>query len=80
MLIAYLMEKLEKFTLINKDRSRIKVFEPFEDVSKPILCINVMMNSYGFVYKRSIKQVMKGSRVETIKNERKEYKKLLEQG
>jgi len=26
---------VEKFTLINKDRSRIKVFEPFEDVSKP---------------------------------------------
>ena len=26
---------MEKFTLINKDRSRIKVFEPFEDVSKP---------------------------------------------
>ena len=29
------MEKIEKFTLINKDRSRIKVFERFEDVSKP---------------------------------------------
>ena len=26
---------MEKFTLINKDRSRIKVFETFEDVSKP---------------------------------------------
>ena len=26
---------MEKFILINKDRSRIKVFEPFEDVSKP---------------------------------------------
>ena len=71
---------MKKFTLINKERSRIKVFEPFEDVSKPILSFNVKMNSYGFVYKRSIKQVMKGSRVETIKNERKEYKKLLEQG
>ena len=29
------MEKIDKFTLINKDRSRIKVFEPIEDVSKP---------------------------------------------
>ena len=28
---------MEKFTLINKDRSRIKVFEPFEYVSKPKL-------------------------------------------
>ena len=26
---------MEKFTLINKDRSRIKVFEPFEEESKP---------------------------------------------
>ena len=25
------MDKIEKFTLINKDRSRIKVFEPFEE-------------------------------------------------
>ena len=78
MLIAYLMEKLEKFTLINKDRSRIKVFEPFEDVSKPSPSINAMMISYGCVYKRSSKPVMKGSRVETIEGAREEYKKLLE--
>ena len=57
---------MEKFTLINKDRSRIKVFEPFEDVSKPSPNIDAMMISYGCVYKRSSKPVMKGSRVETI--------------
>ena len=34
---------MEKFTLINKDRSRIKVFEPFEDVSKPSPNIDAMM-------------------------------------
>ena len=71
---------MEKFTLINKDRSRIKVFEPFEDVSKPSPTINAMMISYGCVYKRSNKPVMKGSRVETIKSAREEYKKLLEEG
>ena len=71
---------MKKFTLINKARSRIKVFEPFEDVSKPILSMNAMMISYGCVYKRSSKPVMKGSRVETIENARKEYKELLEQG
>ena len=32
------------------------------------------------VYKRSSKPVMKGSRVETIEEARKEYKKLLEEG
>ena len=70
---------MEKFTLINKDRSRIKVFEIFEDVSKPS-SLDVMMISYGCVYKRSNKPVMKGSRVETIENARREYKKLLEEG
>ena len=71
------MEKIEKFILINKDRSRIKVFEPFEDVSKPSPTIDAMMVSYGCVYKRSSKPVIKGSRVETIGNARKEYKQLL---
>ena len=74
------MDKLEKFTLINKDRSIIKVFEPFEDVSKPSPSIDAMMISYGCVYKKSSKPVMKGSRVETIENARKEYKLLLEEG
>ena len=74
------MEKIEKFKLINKDRSRIKIFEPFEDVSKPFPSIDAMMISYGCVYKRSSKPVMKGSRVETIENARKEYKQLIEEG
>ena len=71
---------MDKFTLINKDRSRIKVFESFENVSRPSLNIDAMMISYGCVYKRSNKPVMKGSRVETIENARKEYKQLLEEG
>ena len=71
---------MEKFTLINKDRSRIKVFEPFEDLSKDIPCIDAMMITYGCVYKRSGKPVMKGSRVETIETARKEYAKLLNEG
>ena len=71
---------MEKFTLINNERSRIKVFEAFEDVSKPSRSIDAMMISYGCVYKRSSKPVMKGSRIETIENARKEYKELLEQG
>jgi len=74
------MKKIEKFTLINKDRSRIKVFEPFEDISKSSPHIDAMMISYGCVYKRASKPVMKGSRVETIENARKEYKQLLEKG
>ena len=71
---------MEEFTLINKQRNRIKVFKPFEDISKPSPSINAMEIRYGCVYKRSSKPVMKGSRVETIENARKEYKQLLEEG
>ena len=71
---------MERFILINIERNRIKVFEPFEDVSTPSPSINAMMISYGCVYKRSSKPVMKGSRVETIESARKEYKDLLEEG
>ena len=71
---------MEKFTLINKDRSRIKVFEPYEDITKPSPSIDAIMISYGCVYKRSSKPVMKGSRVESIEDARKEYKELLEEG
>ena len=71
---------MEEFTLINKQRNRIKVFKSFEDISKPSPSINAMEISYGCVYKRSSKPVMKGSRVETIEDARKEYKQLLEEG
>ena len=74
------MGKIEKFTLISKDRSRIKVFEPFEEISKTSPNIDAMMISYGCLYKRSSKPVMKGSRVESIEIARKEYKQLLEEG
>ena len=38
---------MERFILINNERNRIKVFEPFEDVSKPSPSIDAMMISYG---------------------------------
>ena len=71
---------MEEFTLINKQRNRIKVFKPFEDISKPSPSMNAMQISYGCVYKRSSKPVIKGSRVESIEDARNEYKQLLEEG
>ena len=71
---------MEEFILINKQRNRIKVFKPFEDISKPSPSINAIEISYGCLYKRTSKPVMKGSRVETIEDARKEYKQLLEDG
>ena len=71
---------MEKFTLINKARSRIKVLETFDDSSKNPSIINAILISYGCVFKRSSKPVMKGSRVESIEEARNEYKKLLEEG
>ena len=37
---------MKKFILINNFRSRIKVFEPFANVSKPSISVNAMMISY----------------------------------
>ena len=71
---------MDRYILINNERNRIKVFETFEDVSKPSTSIDAMMISYGCVYKRASKPVMKGSRVETIESARKEYKQLLDEG
>ena len=42
--------------------------------------INAILISYGCIFKRSSKPVMKGSRVVSIEEARKEYKKLLEEG
>ena len=67
---------MEKFTLINKARSRIKVFEPFDSSKNPSIITTILI-SYGCVLKRSSKPVMKGFRVESIEEARKEYKKLL---
>ena len=71
---------MEEFTLINRQRDRIKIFKPFENVSKPSPTINAMEIQYACVYKRSSKPVIKGSRVESIEDARKEYKCLLEDG
>ena len=71
---------MEKFTLINNARSRIKVFEPFEDSSKNSSLINAILISYGCVFKRSSKSVIKGSRFESIEEARNKYKKLIEEG
>ena len=71
---------MEEFTLINQERSRIKVFKPFGDISKPIISIDAIEISYGCIYKKVSKPVIKGSRVESIEDARKEYKKLLIEG
>ena len=69
---------MEQFTLINKQRNRIKIFKKFK--SNVPQAEEVMEIEYACVYKRSSKPVMKGSRVETIEQARKEYKELLEEG
>ena len=71
---------MEKFTLINKAKSRIKIFESFVDSSKNSSMINAIIIFYGCVFKKSSKPVMKGSGVEPIEEARNEYKKLLEEG
>ena len=71
---------MEEFTLINEQRNRIKIFKPFQDISKPSQTIKVIEILYACVYKRSSKPIIKGSRVESIEDARKEYNLLLEEG
>ena len=61
---------MEKFTLIDKARSRIKLFEPFDDSSKNPSIINAILIPYGCVLKRSNKPFMKGSKVKNLSKKR----------
>ena len=57
---------MEKFTLINNARSRIKVFEPFDESFKKPSMTNANLISYGCVLKRSNKPFMKGFKVKSM--------------
>ena len=69
---------MEQFTLINKQRNRIKIFKKFKSALPQAK--EVMEIEYACVYKRSSKPVIKGSRIETLEKAREEYKKLLAEG
>ena len=69
---------MEQFTLINKQRNRIKIFKKFKSTLPQ--ADEVMEIEYACVYKRSSKPVIKGSRIETLEKARKEYKELLAEG
>ena len=69
---------MEQFTLINKQRNRIKVFKKFKSTLPQ--AEEVMEIEYACVYKRSSKPVIKGSRIETLEKAREEYKELLWEG
>ena len=75
MFTTYLIEVVEKITLISENRISIKVFEQFEYISKHRLNIDEVMISYGCVNKRRSKPVMKESRVELLNKLEKSIKK-----
>ena len=62
----------------------MKLTTPFTILNRKFnemdLIRDAMMISYGCVYKRSSKSVMKDSRVGTIEAARKEYAELLKEG
>ena len=69
---------MEQFTLINKQRNRIKIFKKFKSTLPQ--AEDVMEIEYACVYKRSSKPIIKGSRIETLEKAREEYKELLAEG
>ena len=60
---------MEEFTLINKQRNRIKVFKPFEDISKPSQSINVMEIQYNTLAstKDQVNQLLKVQELNLLK-------------
>ena len=71
---------MEKFTLINKARSRIKVFEPFEDNSENSSMINAILFSYFCVFQQSSKLVLKYSWLNLSKKRETNIKNLKRKG
>ncbi len=69
---------MEQFTLINKQKNRIKIFKKFKSALPQAQ--EVMEIEYACVYKRISKPVIKGSRIETLAKARDEYKELLAEG
>jgi len=69
---------VEQFTLINKQKNRIKIFKKFKSTLPQ--AEEVIEIEYACVYKRSSKPVIKGSRIETLEKAREEYKELLAEG
>ena len=69
---------MEQFTLINKQRNRIKIFKKFNSVLSQ--AGELMEIEYACVFKRSSKLFIKGSRIETLEKAREEFKELLAEG
>ena len=69
---------MDKIVLINKQKNRIKVIKIFETkIKKAKEIIDIV---YGSIYKKRCKPVLKRSRIETIEEERREYKEFLDEG
>ena len=66
---------MEKYTLINKAKSMIKVFEPFENSSKNSYMVNAMLISYGCVLSDQISQLWKALGLNLSKKQETNIKK-----
>ena len=62
---------MEEFTLINKQRNRIKVFKPFEDISKPSPSINAIEISMVASIKDQVSQSWKVQELNLLKMQEK---------
>ena len=65
---------MEKFTLINKARPKIKLLEPFEDSSKNSYMINAIIISYGCVLSDQVSQLWKALGLNLSKKREKNIK------
>ena len=72
------MKFTEELFLMNKNRSRLKIFLTYENITnkgKQLLEID-----FGYIFRDSTKPVWKGTRIESIEDGLKEYEEMLKEG
>ncbi len=72
------MKLTEELFLINKQRNRLKRFRKYQHIAHKEN--DYMEIDFGYIFRTSTKPVWKGTRIESVEEGIKEYKRMLEEG
>ena len=72
------MKFTEELFLMNKNRSRLKIFLTYENITNK--GNNYMEIDFGYIFRTSTKPFWKGSKIETVEDGYNEYEEMLKEG
>ena len=72
------MKLTEELFLMNKQRTRLKRFRKYENISYKEN--NYMEIDFGYIFRTSTKPAWKGSKIETVEDGYIEYEEMLKEG